>query len=226
MATKTSSKKKTTKSTSPKQTTVQQAPKENKVKTSHSKTALAIIGVIFLFLFGMFIVKNFLIAAFVNGQPISRITIIKELERQAGKQTLDGMITRVLIQQEADKKNIIVGQDEIDGEIKTIEDSLKEQQTTLDAALQLQGMTKDDLIKDIRLQLIVQKLVEEKVKLSDEEVKAYAKENEDFFPEDATEEERIEDAREQLKQQQISVETQKLIDELQKNAKTIYFVSY
>lgn len=223
MAAKTTSKKRTTKST---KASVPATSKSSTVKTSHSKTALAIIGGIFVFLLAMFVIKNFLVAAMVNGQPISRITVIKELEKQGGQQTLEGLITRSLIQQEAKNKNITVSQEEMDAEIKKIEDSLKDQQTTLDAALQIQGMTREDLNKDIRLQLLVQKLVEGNVEVTDEDVANYAKENEDFFPEDATDEEKLTEAREQLKQQKISIETQKLIENLQKNAKTIYFVNY
>ena len=222
MATKTSTKK----TAASKKPSTQSAPKTSHVKTKHSRTALVIIGLIFVFLLGIFVTKNFLIAATVNGQPISRITVIKELEKQGGQQTLEGMITRVLIQQEADKKGLTVSQEEIDAEIKKIEDSLKTQQTTLDAALELQGMTRADLIKDIKLQLLVQKLVESKVNITDDEVANYLKENTDFFPEDASEAAKLKDAKEQLKQQKISTETQNLIDQLQKNAKTVYFIKY
>lgn len=223
MATKTNTKKSAPKTAKTGTPTVASS---SKAKTSHSKTALAIIGGIFLFLLAIFVLKNFLIAATVNGQPISRITVIKELEKQGGKQTLDGMITRILIQQEAKNNNITVSQEELDAEIKKIEESLKEQQTTLDAALELQGMTRNDLNNDIRLQIIVQKLVENKVEITDEEVNEFLTENADFFPEDATNEEKMTDAREQLKQQKISLETQTLVENLQKNAKTIFFVNY
>jgi len=229
MATKTSSRKKSTSRS--KSVAVKSAPAEDSIKTSstktkHSKIAVAIIGGILLLLLVMFALKSFLIAATVNGQPISRITVIKELEKQGGQQTLEGLITRALIVQEAEKRNLTISEDEIAAEIKKIEESLKDQQTTLDEALSLQGMSREDLNRDIRLQLLVQKLVEEKVSLTDEEVEKYVQENDSFFPEDATQEKKLEDGREQLRQQKISVETQNLIDELRKSAKTIFFVNY
>lgn len=200
--------------------------KSNQSKTHHSRTALIIIGGIFLFLLGMFVLKSFLIAATVNGQFITRVAVIKELEKQGGQQTLEGLITKSLILQEAQKRNIVIGDDEINAKIKEIEDSLKSQQTTLDEALKAQGMTRDDLIRDIKLQILVQKLVEEKISLTDEEVAAYVKENDSFFPEDTTEEKKLQEGREQLKQQKISLETQNLIDQLRKNSKTVFFVTY
>jgi len=228
MATKTA-KKKTVASTASVSTKTTKAPlasKETPVKTKHSRPALVIIGVIFLSLFAIFVIKNFLIAATVNGEAITRLAIVKELEKQGGKQTLESMVTKVLVLQEAKKRNIVVSQEEIDAEIKKIEESLKGQNTTLDAALALQGMTRSDLITDIRLQLTVQKLVESKVSVNDEELKKYIEENQSFFPEGTSEEEKLSQARESLKQQKMATETQRLIEELQKNAKTVYFVSY
>lgn len=227
MATKTSSRKRTSsRASSAKKTAPQQVSKSAAVKTKHNKKALIIIGGILVFLLVIFVAKNFVIAATVNGQPISRITVIKELEKQGGQQTLNGLITKALILQEAKKRNITVSQKDMDAEIKKIEDSLKQQSTTLDAALALQGMTRQELDDQIRLQLLVQKMVQGNVKITDDQVAKYIKDNSSYFPESATEDEKVKEAKDQLEQQQMSTETQKLIDQLQKNAKTVYFIKY
>lgn len=218
MATKSSSRKSNNKSTN--------APKSSSIKTEHNKTALIIIGGIFIFLLAIFALKNYVLAATVNGQPITRFDVIKELEKQEGKQTLDNLIIKTLVIQDAEKNNITVSQDEINAELKKIEDSLKAQQTTMDVWLASQGMSREDLNQAIKLQLSVQKLVENKVKITDEEVQKFVTDNDSLFPADTTPEEKLSQAREQLKQQKLSTETQNLIQDLQKNAKTIYFVSY
>jgi len=55
-----------------------------------------------------FLLKGLFIAALVNGQPISRFTVISELEKQSGKQALTSLVNQTLIFQEAKKKNITV----------------------------------------------------------------------------------------------------------------------
>lgn len=216
----------TKKSSASKTTSAPAASKPNTEKTKHNKSALAIIGTIAIFLFAIFVLKSFLIVATVNGEPITRYEIIKALEEQAGQQTLDSLITKKLILQEAKNNNIVASQEDKDAEIKKIEDSLKEQSTTLDDALAAQGMTRNDLLEDIRLQILVQKLVENRIELTDEEVSKYVEENESFFLEELSAEDRIEQAKEQLMQQKIQLETQVLIGDLQKNANTVFYITY
>ena len=67
---------------------------------------ILIIAVILLFPL-IFFAKNIFLAALVNGTPIARLTVIKELEKQNGKRTLDSLITQQLIFQAAKKKNLI-----------------------------------------------------------------------------------------------------------------------
>ena len=49
-----------------------------------------------------------LVVATVNGVPVSRITLLKEMESQIGEQVLDSLITRQLIVQEAKKQKKIL----------------------------------------------------------------------------------------------------------------------
>ncbi len=48
--------------------------------------------------------RSAFVAATVNGQPISRLSLVRELEKQGGKQAMDSLITKTLIDQEAKKK--------------------------------------------------------------------------------------------------------------------------
>src|SRR4030042_6567735 len=52
--------------------------------------------------------KSLVVAATVNGAPIYRLSLIKQLEPQGGKTILDGIIEKTLIEQEAAKANISV----------------------------------------------------------------------------------------------------------------------
>ena len=64
-------------------------------------------GLILLLVLGglIFFSAKFFLVASVNGQLVSRLTIIKELERQGGQKTLETIILKTLINQEAKKEN-------------------------------------------------------------------------------------------------------------------------
>lgn len=193
------------------------------------KKIAPIIGVVIVVIVfaAYFIYQNYLVAATVNGKPISRLTVIGELEKQGGKKILDTVITQQLIFDEAKKENIAVSQAETDKEIKNIEASVKAQGGTLDEALTQKGMTKADLNKEITLQVIVQKLVKsDSIKITDKEVDDYMKANRDQFPTDSKTKPDTTKIKDTLKQQKVDSEIQKYITALRGKAKISYFGSY
>ncbi|MCX6226981.1 MAG: hypothetical protein NTV01_19900 [Bacteroidia bacterium] len=85
----------------------------------NKKTAIIILVIIAIGALAYFC-KGLFIVATVNGSPISRLTVIRELEKTSGKSLLDSLITEKLIQNEADAKKITVSSDEINVEIKKL----------------------------------------------------------------------------------------------------------
>lgn len=175
---------------------------------------------------GVFFLKGLFVAALVNGEPITRIAIVKELEKQGGKQALSALVNQALILQEARKKKIQVGQSEIDRAEKQVEDSLKNQGQSLDTALAVQGMTRQDFLMQLKLRNLVEKLLADKIKVTDKEVADYIEKNKDTFPADLKEDEIKKSVKEQLKQQKMASASQAWLEELSKNAKINYFVNY
>lgn len=173
-----------------------------------------------------FFLRSLFVAALVNGQPIARFSVIKELEKQSGKQALSALVNQVLISQEVKKKNIQVSQKELDSEVKKIEDSLKQQGQNLDTALAAQGMTKQDLFMQMNLRISVEKLLADKIKVTDKEVADYIEKNKDTFPAEMKEAEIKKAVGDQLKQQKLAKESQGFLEGLQKSAKINYFVNY
>ena len=181
---------------------------------------LIIIGGVLFYFKGLFVVAT------VNGQPVTRIGLIQELEKRNGKQMLSSLVTQILIQQEAQKQNISVTQEEIDNEVKRVEDGLKKQQQSLDAALSLQGLTKEDFMAQIKLQKLVEKILAKDIKVTDRELSDYIEKNKDSIPADLKPEEVTTSARQQLQQQKLGAKAQPWIQELQSRAKIQYFVTY
>lgn len=170
--------------------------------------------------------KGLFVVALVNGQPITRLTIVQELEKRGGKQMLSSLITQALIEQEAQKRNVTVSQKEVDEAVKKVEDSLKKQGQSLDQALAFQGLTKNDFINQTKLQKLVEKLLAKDIKITDKEVNDYIEKNKNNIPEGMKPEEATASARQQLQQQKLGSKAQPWIQDLQKKAKINYFVNF
>jgi len=196
-----------------------QSVKENKLPVALLIGALLIGGLLYYF-------RSLFVVATVNGEPISRISMVQELEKQGGKQALNSIVTKTLVQQEARKQNVTVSQDEINAELKKIEDNLKKQGQNLEQVLQIQGLTKSGLEEQIRLQKLVEKMVGKEVKITDKEIDDYIEKNKASYPEGTDLKKERPTISEQLKQQKLSEKIQSWLEKLQKDAKIDYLVNY
>jgi len=172
-----------------------------------------------------YIFKGLFIAATVNGKPIPRLNVIRQLEKQGGKQVINTLITQELIVKEGKNKKITISQKEIDEEIKKVESNLSAQGVTLEDALKQEGMKKTDLYGEIKIQLMLRKLAG-KVSVTDKEVDDYltlsAQEQTDTTAEPPTRDQ----VKLTLEQEKLQQKIQDLIVSLKEKAKISYFVEY
>ena len=208
-----------------KEKTVKNSIASNLIVKQPKKTFL--LGLIFLLLLGLiyFSVRFFLVAS-VNGQLVDRLTIIKELEKQGGKKTLDVVIVKTLINQEAKKRKVIVNQKDIDAEIQKIEINVTAQGSTLDQLLQQQGMTKNDLVGEIKLQLLVTKMVGDNINVTDKEIDDYIDSQKKLSSQNPDQQISRDQAKLQLKQQKLQQKIQTFVADLKDKAKINYFIKY
>lgn len=193
-----------------------------KVRKLYIVLAIVVTGLIAL----AFKYRGIFVAATVNGQPISRIQVVKEAEKQSGKQVINNLVRNNLIEQEAKKQNISVSEQEVNSEIKKVESNLSKSGQKLDQVLQVQGLTRMDLRKLIRLDKLVGKMVGKDVKISDAQVSDYIAKNKDSLPQEQTEAQLKLTVTNQLKQQELSTKVQTWLSNLQSKAKVQYFVQY
>lgn len=184
--------------------------------------AIIVVGLIAL----AFKYRGVFVAATVNGQPISRLSVVKEAEKQSGKQVINNLVRNNLIEQEAKKQNVTVSDSEIDAEIKKVEDNLKKSGQKLEQVLAVQGLTREDLRKLIRLDKMVGKMVGKDVKVTDKQIADYIEKNQESLPQDQTEEQLKTTVAAQLKQQELNSKVQAWLANLQSKAKIQYFVQY
>lgn len=191
------------------------------------KTPRVFIALIVVIVAGLlFYFRGLFVAAVVNGEPITRLSLISQMEKKDGKQMLSTLVTQTLILQEARKRKIDISQQEIDADIKQIETGLTSQGQTLNQAMLAQGITREDLSKDIKIQKLVEKMFAKGVKVADSEVTDYIDKNQSSIPTNLTPDDVKKQVRQQLEQQKLSVNFQTWLDSAQKNAKIQYFVNY
>lgn len=208
------------------------APQENQTVSATKKIKqpklLAIMGglITVLIILAILLVKGYFIAATVNGSPISRLSIISELEKEGGKQVLESLIDKKLIELELNKKGIQVTPVEVEEEIKKIEADLVLQGQTLKSVLAEQGMTEEKLREQITTQKRLEKLLADKIAVSPEEIDAFINDSKTTPPKDVKMEDFRKQVSIQLKQQKFQQEAQKWVADLNKNATIKYFITY
>jgi len=178
---------------------------------------LAIAGV----LYG---IKGWFVAAVVNGRPISRWSLDRQLEKQMGKAVLENEIVKILILQAGKKEKVVVSREELDAKIEEIKEQFSSQGTDLETLLASQGQTSKDLEEQIKVQLIVEKIVGKDIEVTDEQIAEYFETSKDFFPEDATLEEMKEDIQQDLFQQKLGEKFQPWLTQLKEDSKVYYFL--
>jgi CRISPR/Cas system type I-B associated protein Csh2 (Cas7 group RAMP superfamily) len=97
---------------------------------------------------------------------------------------------------------------------------------SLDEALSLQNQSKNDLVEQIKIQKTVEKILADKIVVTDEEVKDYFQKNKDLFEKGATLEEVSSEIKNQLAQSKLSSEYQAWISDLKAKASINYFVNF
>lgn len=198
----------------------------NKVLDSKNRRSLILAIIVILIAAIVFFGKGLFIAATVNGQPVSRLAIIRDLEAQSGKATLDSIITRTLVIQEANKKNITVSEKDIDNEISKIQKQFQAQGQNLDALLATQGLSKEKFRDEVRVQLLVTKILGDQAKVTDKEFADFLVKNQDLISNEKDQEAAKKSLRQQMEQQKLAQKYQEWIANIKKNAKINYFVNY
>src|SRR5260221_6386977 len=173
----------------------------------------------------VYLLKSLFVVAIVNGALISRPSFESALEKQGGKQVLNTLVTQILVEQEASKKGIHVNQSDIDAQAKKIDQQLAAQGQTLDQALTARGMTRADFNQQIKLQDMIQKLLANDIKVTDQEVQDYIDKNKDSLPQGQSDAQIKASVTQQLQQEKLSTKAQALIQKLLAQAHISYFVN-
>jgi len=115
-------------------------------------------------------VGPWLVPAVAGSRPITRFEIWSRLEKTYGAQALDDMINEKILDKAIADSGVKIDQSKLDAQIKTLETQF-ESTGGLDEALAQRGLTRKDLIKQVKTQLAVEELLADKIAPSEDEVK-------------------------------------------------------
>jgi foldase protein PrsA len=118
--------------------------------------------------------------ASVNGQPIERRLLVAKLLQYYGERALDSIIQQMVIVQEAERLGLAVTRTELD---EALEDfyrtgafpdtmPMSERRRTWTELLRNRGLTLDDFRQDLRVELLLRKLAERRVQVTEEMIRA------------------------------------------------------
>jgi hypothetical protein len=169
--------------------------------------------------------RGIFVAASVNGELISRLSVIRELEKKSGKAALEGLVVENLILAEISKSGSAATGEEIDQEIKNVEAQVTASGQSLEAALAAEGSTMEDLRKQISIRKSVEKILANKIAVSDEEVENYIKTNEVTVPKEGADEFKAQ-IKEQIRSQKFNTEASAWLEALKSNSSIKYFTWY
>jgi hypothetical protein len=170
-----------------------------------------------------YLLKDELIVASVNGKPITRMAVIRELERQGASQVVEDMVLRAVVEQELKKSGIKIDDAAVDVEFAQIEEQLSAQGQNIDDLLSAQNLTRSEVKQQIALSKGMEQLLADGLEVSDEEIAKYFTENKELLGEGADLETMRNDIREMLFQQKLGTKQQSWLEEVKKNAKINYF---
>ena len=180
---------------------------------------LVILGILYFF-------RSFFVVALVNGKPISRFGFDRTLEKQGGKQVLNNIVTEMLINQEAKKQNVTANKADLDQKFTEIDNQLKAQGQTLDAALTANGETRADFDSQMKTQIVLEKILGKDVSVTDQEISDYFTKNKATYAKDATLASEAATIKSTLLQQKLTDKLQPFLTDLQSKAKIIYFLKF
>lgn len=192
--------------------------KNNLKKNWHSNPSFYTLGTIIvvvivaaalLFWFN----KGLFLAGSINGKLITTPEFYSKLSKSSGQEVFDSLVQETLIKQEAVKKGITASDKKIDAKIKELENQLGGKEM-LNNTLAQNNTSLDELRGQIVIQILVEELLADKIKVTDKEVQTYIKENVEAAAGRSKEQ-----VKETLESQRIGEEFASWFEELKKKAK-------
>lgn len=192
---------------------------KNNLQHPTKKTFLTIliIGLVLLAAYQ----KSWLVAATVNGTPITGLELMMKMNQQFRDQTLQQLINEKIILSEVRKNKVVVTQSDINKKISDLEQNVGGA-SALDTLLSQQGQTRASLKQQLVIQLSIEKLYSKDATVSAVEVEDFITQNKDQL-QASDSADQTKEATEILKQQKLSQIFNEKFQQLKQSAKVSIF---
>ncbi|WP_432409636.1 foldase protein PrsA [Wukongibacter sp. M2B1] len=120
------------------------------------------------------------IVASVGDENITKEELYQSLVNQNGVEALESLISEKIVELEVKKENIEVTEEDIEKEMKKIIDYYGSEDA-FNQVLENAGYTKDDLKKNIKSSIKIEKLLEPSLTITEDEMKQYFNDNKASF---------------------------------------------
>ncbi|QHE63660.1 foldase [Rossellomorea vietnamensis] len=169
-------------------------------------TLWSIIGGVFLIgsLLAVFGFSKEDVVAKVGSESISKDDLYSTLVNQYGDGALDTLIAEKIVKLESEKKDLTVKDSEIKKELENIK-AQYDSEEAFKEALASSGADLDSVKENIKTYLLTEKLLKDRVKITDDQIKEYFEANKDTFAQ-----------KEQVEASHILVDDEKTAQEVKK----------
>ena len=161
--------------------------------------------------------RSLFLAGTINGRLVTTPQFYAELTKNSGEEVFDVIVRETLIKQEAVKKGVAASEKEINKKLKELEERIGGADA-LDRALSQNNTTMGELRDQVITQILAEKLLEDKIKITEAEIQKYIKENKEVAS-GLTKEE----VKQTLKSQKLSEEFGRWFEKIKKKAKIITY---
>lgn len=189
----------------------------SKTENTNKKLLLSLMLGVIVVAAGYLFYRNLgiFVVAKVNNSYITRLTLLSELSKRYGAQTLEDLIVLETIKSQLTKENVATTEQEITDRITQIEGSLNG--AKLADLLQAQNITLVDFKKQLVLQLGVEKFVSKGINVTDEEIDLFIKDNGAQLV-SLVEADKRNEAKEAIRQQKMQAEIGKWVQDIRAKA--------
>lgn len=169
----------------------------------------AIVLIVLLLIPAILLLLNYVdgnsqVVAEVNGEKITREELYQAMLLKTGRETLDHIILKRLVAQEAKKQGIVVSEDEVTAEVDLlIAESFNGMKEMFLMALEDYGLTEERVREDLTIELLLRKLAEKQIDITDADAREYFNANRASF-----------DQPEEVEARHILVETREIAQEV------------
>lgn len=132
-----------------------------------------------------------------DGGKVTKEALYQELAASNGEQTVNVMVRDSIVEKEAEKLKVTVSKKELEESLVELKAQYGSDEA-FEQALETYNVTKADIEKDMKSDLLLEKVLKKQVKVTEDEMKAYFEENKEQFS-----------AGEEVKASHILVETEK-----------------